>query len=102
MEAAVTWKYSRWLRVTGGQFKIPFSTESLVSDNLNTPIARARAVNGLAPGRDTGVQGRDMGLQVAGTLFLGKDPLVDYATGVFRGQLLVESPAAHYSASAGR
>ena len=90
------------MRVTGGQFKIPFSAESLISDNLNTPIARARAVNGLAPGRDTGVQGRDMGLQIAGTLYLGKDPLVDYATGVFRGQLLVESPAAHYNASAGR
>ena len=102
MDAAVTWKFSRALRVTGGQFKIPFSAESLISDNLNTPIARARAVNGLAPGRDTGVQERDMGLQIAGTLYLGKDPLVDYATGVFRGQLLVESPAAHYNASAGR
>ena len=54
MDAAVTWKFSRALRVTGGQFKIPFSAESLVSDNLNVPIARARAVNGLAPGRDTG------------------------------------------------
>ncbi|HXI38603.1 MAG TPA: porin, partial [Bryobacteraceae bacterium] len=53
MDAALTWKFSRALRLTGGQFKIPFSTESLISDNLNMPIARARAVNGLSPGRDT-------------------------------------------------
>jgi hypothetical protein len=34
----------------------------LVSDNLNIPVARARAVNSLVPGRDTGVQGRDVGV----------------------------------------
>jgi phosphate-selective porin len=79
MDAAVTWKFSRALRVTGGQFKIPFSAESLVSDNLNVPIARARAVNALAPGRDTGVQGRDVGLQFAGGLGSGKNPFVEYA-----------------------
>jgi phosphate-selective porin len=55
MDAAVTWRFARGFRLTGGQFKIPFSAESLISDNLNIPIARARAVNGLAPGRDTGV-----------------------------------------------
>jgi len=68
MDAALTWKFSPTLRLTGGQFKIPFSAESLISDNLNIPIARARAVNALVPGRDTGVQGRDLGLQLAGTL----------------------------------
>ena len=74
MDAALTWKFSRFLRLTGGQFKIPFSAESLISDKDNIPIARARAVNGLAPGRDTGVQGRDIGLQVAGSLYAGKEP----------------------------
>jgi phosphate-selective porin OprO and OprP len=102
MDAALTWKFSRSIRLTAGQFKIPFSAESLISDNLNTPIARARAVNGLAPGRDTGVQGRDLGLQLAGTLFQRKGPLVEYAAGVFRGQILVDSPTAHYPATAGR
>ena len=102
MDAAVTWKFSRAVRLTAGQFKIPFSAESLISDNLNIPIARVRAVNGLSPGRDTGVQGRDLGLQLAGTLALGKRPLVDYAAGVFRGQTLVDSPTAHYHATAGR
>jgi phosphate-selective porin OprO and OprP len=102
MDAALTWKFSRSLRVTGGQFKIPFSAESLISDNLNTPVARARAVNGLAPGRDTGVQGRDVGLQLSGALQHGREPLLEYAAGVFRGQTLVASPTAHYHAMAGR
>jgi hypothetical protein len=102
MDAAITWKFSRSLRVTAGQFKIPFSAESLISDNLNLPIARSRAVNGLSPGRDTGVQARDTGLQLAGSLYAGKDPLLDYAAGVFRGQTLVESPTVHYHATAGR
>jgi phosphate-selective porin OprO/OprP len=102
MDAAVTWKFSPALRLTGGQFKIPFSAESLISDNLNVPIARARAVNGLVPGRDTGVQGRDLGMQLAGTLHPGAGPSVDYAAGVFRGQTLVDAPTAHYPATAGR
>ncbi len=102
MDAALTWKFSRSFRLTGGQFKIPFSAESLISDNLNIPIARARAVNGLAPGRDTGVQGRDVGVQFAGTLYQGKGPLLEYAAGVFRGQNLVNAPTAHYPAAAGR
>ena len=43
MDAALTWKFSRALRLTGGQFKIPFSAESLISDNLNDPSpGRAR------------------------------------------------------------
>jgi phosphate-selective porin len=102
MDAALTWKFSRALRLTGGQFKIPFSTESLISDNVNIPIARARAINGLTPGRDTGVQGRDVGFQLAGTVYRGKEPLVEYAAGVFRGQTLVDSPTVHYHATAGR
>jgi len=101
-DAALTWKVSRSLRFTGGQFKIPFSAESLISDNLNIPIARSRAINGLVPGRDTGVQGRDLGLQLAGTLYRNKDPLIEYAAGLFRGQILAASPTVHYHATAGR
>jgi phosphate-selective porin OprO/OprP len=102
MDAALTWKFSRSLRLTGGQFKMPFSAESLISDNLNMPIARARAVNGLVPGRDTGVQGRDVGVQLAGTLYEGSHPWLDYAAAVVRGQTLVDAPTAHYSATAVR
>jgi hypothetical protein len=56
----------------------------------------------LVPGRDTGVQGRDVGLQFSGAVGPKSDPLVEYAAGVFRGQVLVEAPAAHYPAIVGR
>jgi hypothetical protein len=102
MDASLTWKFSPLLALTAGQFKIPFSAESLISDNLNAPVARARAVNSLAPGRDTGVQGRDTGTQIAGSLGSGKSPLVEYGAGVFRGQTLIYSPSVHYDATAGR
>jgi phosphate-selective porin OprO/OprP len=102
MDASLTWKFSPVLAFTAGQFKIPFSAESLIADNLNAPVARARVVNSLAPGRDTGVQGRDTGAQVAGSLGASKSPLVEYTAGVFRGQTLVYSPAVHYNATAGR
>jgi phosphate-selective porin len=54
VNVAVTWKHFPSFRTTAGQFKIPFSAEIPISDTLNTPIARARAVNSLAPGHDTG------------------------------------------------
>ena len=102
MDASLSWKFSPVLVLTAGQFKVPFSTESLIADNLNAPVARARAVNSLAPGRDTGVQGRDTGAQVAGSLGDSKSPLVEYTAGVFRGQTLVYSPTVHYNATDGR
>lgn len=102
MDAALTWKFSRELRLTAGQFKIPFSAESLAPDNFNIPIARARAVNALAPGRDTGVQGRDSGLQLSGTIVRRKTAVMDYAFGVFRGQTFLNSPDSHFPAAAGR
>ena len=102
LDASLTWKFPGDLRVTAGQFKIPFSTESLIADNLEIAIARSRAVNSLSPARDTGVQGRDTGIQIAGSLHHGNGPLVDYAAGVFRGQTLIESSAVHYHAAAGR
>ena len=87
---------------TAGQFKIPFSSESLLADNLEIPIERARVVNTLAPGRDTGVQARDVGIQVSGKTERGNRPWVEYAAGIFRGQTLLYSPVAHYRAVAGR
>jgi hypothetical protein len=102
MDAAVSWQFSRALSLTGGQFKIPFSSESLISDNLSTAIARTRAVNSLSPGRDTGVQSRDTGLQMAGFFGRKKEPVLEYAAGVFSGRTLLFSPHLRYSAVAGR
>jgi hypothetical protein len=56
----------------------------------------------LAPGRDTGVQGRDLGLQVSGKSERGNRPWLEYAAGIFRDQTLIYSPAEHFRAAAGR
>src|SRR6185295_4972479 len=102
MDASLTWKFSRALFLAAGQMKIPFSTESIVPDNLNAPVARSRAVLSLAPGRDTGVQGRDVGLQAFGGVHGSQGPIVEYNAGVFRGQTFVAAPKVHYNAVAGR
>ena len=102
MDASLTWKFSRALSLTAGQMKIPFSSESLISDNLNAPVARSRAVLSLAPGRDTGVQARDVGFQLLGRIYRGRSPIVEYAAGLFRGQTFVLAPKVHYHATAGR
>jgi hypothetical protein len=102
LDLSLTWKPADAFHVTIGQFKIPFSTESLLGDNLEVPIERARAVNSLAPGRDAGVQARDTGLQVSGILERRNRPWVEYAAGIFRGQTLIYSPAAHFRATAAR
>jgi hypothetical protein len=102
LDASIAWKFSPGLSLTAGQMKIPFSGENLIADNLNAPIARARAVTAFAPGRDTGMQGRDFGLQASGTIHRANGPIVEYAAGVFRGKLLVDGPKLHYKATAGR
>ena len=68
---------------------------------LPISVARARAVNSLAPGRDTGVQARDVGAMASGTI--GRNGRrIEYAAGVFRGQTLIYAPRVHYRAVAGR
>ena len=102
MDLSLAWKFHRSMSFTAGQMKIPFSTESLLADNLNEPIARSRAVNALSPGRDTGVQGRDVGAQASGTIPGGNGRSLEYAAGVFRGQTFIYSPKVHYNATAVR
>ena len=71
IDAMVAFRFSPAITVTAGQMKIPFSAESLLNDLLNPPVSRSRAVLGLAPGRDTGVQARDTGVNTfrAGSRF---------------------------------
>src|SRR6185437_12321567 len=81
--------------------KIPFSAESIISDDRNAPVSRSRVVLALAPGRDTGVQARDVGTEVAGSLG-GNGRRLEYAAGVFRGKTFVLAPKVHYHATSGR
>jgi phosphate-selective porin OprO and OprP len=100
LDADVEFKAGKALKFTAGQFKLPFSLSSLTSDNLEAPVERAKVVNSLAPGRDTGVQGRDSGLQLSGTI--GSSGAIDYWAGVFSGDLLINSPRQQYHAVSGR
>jgi phosphate-selective porin OprO/OprP len=99
MDAFLGYRFSRQLALSLGQMKIPFSGESLVSDDQNAPVSRSRAVLTLAPGRDTGVQGRDVGALVSGAIGSNGHSL-DYSGGVFRGQTLVHAPRVHDQATA--
>ena len=101
MDASVAYRFSRSFSLSAGQMKIPFSAESLISDDRNAPVARSRAVLALAPGRDTGVQARDTGAQASGE-FGSNGRTVEYAAGTFRGQTFVRAPRVHYNAVAGR
>jgi len=86
LDARVDFKLLPYARVTFGQFKVPFSQENLISSRDLIPIERSLVVNNLVPGRDTGNNGRDIGVQLAGSLVRASGkPLVDYSVGFFNG-----------------
>ncbi len=63
-----------------GQFKVPFSQESLRSSGELETINRSQPVTKLSPGQDLGSSGRDIGAVV-----YGKYSIVEYTVGVFNG-----------------
>lgn len=63
-----------------GQFKVPFSLENLTSTSLLDTINRSQTVEKLAPGRDIGAAGRDIGVT-----FNGKYSWGEFAVGIFNG-----------------
>ncbi|MFI5139492.1 MAG: porin [Sphingobacteriales bacterium] len=92
MDAWTSYKFGDYLKFTAGQFKIPFSLESLTTDAQLEFIDRSQAVEALA-GRSKDVisyasnqQGRDIGVQVNGSFAKSDDAyLFDYTFGVFNG-----------------
>jgi len=93
VDAYTAVKVADYLKFTAGQFKIPFSLESLTSDAQLEFIDRSQVVEALV-GRSKDVisatpgnqQGRDIGIQVNGS-FAKVDAgyLFDYTFGVFNG-----------------
>lgn len=63
-----------------GQFKVPFSQESLLTAAEIDTINRSQPVTKLSPGQDIGSSGRDIG-----ALFFGKYSIVEYSFGFFNG-----------------
>ncbi|HEY6904125.1 MAG TPA: porin [Candidatus Acidoferrales bacterium] len=86
LDARYDWNPSPYARVTVGQFRIPFSQESFNSPRDLFTISRSNVVNGFAPGRDNGSDGRDIGAMLEGGL-IQRDagPLISYSFGVFNG-----------------
>jgi phosphate-selective porin OprO/OprP len=89
LDAYTTYKVADYLNITAGQFKVPYSLESLASDASLEFIDRTQVVNGLA-GRSTDVignqNGRDIGAQLSGSFAkVNGSYLFDYYVGVFNG-----------------
>lgn len=89
IDAFVEFKLNDYFNFTVGQAKIPFSLENLASSPKLELIDRSQVVEALtARGRDeNGNQnGRDIGIQVGGSILKLKDrPVVDYRLGVYNG-----------------
>jgi phosphate-selective porin OprO/OprP len=89
LDAYTTYKIADFLKITAGQFKVPFSYESLQSDADLEFIDRSQVVNGLG-GRSTDVignqNGRDLGAQLTGSFAkLNDHYLFDYYFAVLNG-----------------
>jgi phosphate-selective porin len=92
IDAYTYYNFGDYLKFSAGQFKIPFSLESLTQDSQLEFIDRSQVVEALV-GRSKDVissisnqQGRDIGIQVNGS-FAKVDGhyLFDYTFGVFNG-----------------
>jgi phosphate-selective porin len=63
-----------------GQYYVPMSLENNTSDADMDTILRSQVVNALAPSRDLGSQGRDIG-----AMFMGRYSIAEYYLGIFNG-----------------
>ena len=89
LDAYTTYKIADFLKFTAGQFKVPFSYESLVSDADLDFIDRSQVVNALAA-RSADIignqNGRDIGIQLTGSFAKLYDHyLFDYYFAVLNG-----------------
>jgi phosphate-selective porin OprO/OprP len=89
LDAYTSYKIAPYLKFTVGQFKVPFSLESLINDSQLEFIDRSQVVNALA-GRATDIignqNGRDIGGQVSGNFVkLKGNYLFDYTFAVVNG-----------------
>lgn len=90
IDAYAELKLNDYFNFTIGQAKIPFSIENLASSYKLDLIDRSQVVEALvARGKDVGgnQNGRDIGVQLGGTILKVKDrPVVDYRLGIFNGK----------------
>jgi phosphate-selective porin len=80
LDAAIEVAFHDAASLRVGQFKVPFSMESLTPGSDLDTIDRSQAVSKLAPGFDIGASGRDIGV-----LAFGKISILEYSVGIFNG-----------------
>lgn len=87
LDAVLGYKFPGENKLSIGQFKIPFGWENLTSSPFLDTINRSLVTETLVPGRDTGNQGRDVGVQWSGLTPLGEDGTrsFEYYLGAFNG-----------------
>jgi len=89
LDAYTAYKFADFLKLQAGQFKVPLSYESLVSDAQLDFIDRSQVVEALAERSKDVIgnqNGRDLGIQVSGSFAKVNDLyLFDYTCGVFNG-----------------
>lgn len=89
LDAMIGYTFNPHLKITGGQFKVPFSQENLISSPKLETINRSQVVEALvARGKDVigNQNGRDIGVMASGNfLQRGTRYLFDYAVGIFDG-----------------
>jgi phosphate-selective porin len=81
VEVQVDYTFSEFAGLRFGQFYVPFGFESTTSASDLDMINYAQAVEKLAPGRDLGTTGRDVG-----AILTGSYSIFDYSVGFFNGQ----------------
>jgi phosphate-selective porin len=80
IDAMLDVQFKPYFGLRVGQYYVPFSLENTTSDSDLDLINRSQVVNSLAPGRDIGAQGRDIG-----GMLMGKYSIFEYYAGVFNG-----------------
>ncbi len=80
VDAQVDFEFNPYAGLRIGQFYVPFSRENRTSSSELDTILRSQVVDKLAPSRDIGSPGRDIGVMV-----FGKLAIVEYMAGFFNG-----------------
>jgi phosphate-selective porin len=80
VDAIVEYEPSKAVGLRIGQFHVPFSLESMTPASDVDMVNRSTVVDSLAPGRDNGSLGRDVG-----AVLYGRYSIVEYAVGVVNG-----------------
>lgn len=80
LDADVEIRFNPRLRLRFGQFKVPFSSENLISSSALDTISRSLTVEKLCPGRDIRASGRDIGISLN-----GRFSWAEYSLGIFNG-----------------